>query len=139
MGKRLFAVPLTALTHQKTMTTASDRVTVSQRGNDLVARLNSPQLNEPMIAQETCDQLQSAFEARPAGTQSVHLDLGEVRSIASLALNHLIGFHAKARGQGLEVAITEVQPAVREVLEITRLDRVFRVASDSEPPAAVGP
>lgn len=130
---------LTALAPQKAMTTASDRVTVSQRGNDLVARLNSPRLNEPAIAQETSDQLQSALDACPAGTQAVHLDLGDVRAIASVALNHLIGFHTKARGQGIHVAITDVQPAVREVFEITRLDRVFRVASEDDPAATTSP
>jgi anti-anti-sigma factor len=112
------------------MSIAPDRVTVSQRGEDLVARFLSPQLNEPDVAQEISERLQAALESCPQSVKSVHLDLGGVRSIASLALNHLLDFHAKAAGQGIDVQITDVQPAVREVLAITRLDRMFRLAEE---------
>ncbi len=112
------------------MSIAPDRVTVSQCGEDLVARFLSPQLNEPEVAQEISERLQAALESCSQSIKSVQLDLGGVSSIASLALNHLIDFHAKATVLGIDVEISDVQPAVREVLAITRLDRMFRLAEE---------
>lgn len=81
--------------------------------------------------------------------ETLSLDLAEVEKLGSIGLNHLIQINRHARMRGLTVELKNVRPFVNEVLELTRLERLFRrnapaaesdaAASDQERTETTGP
>lgn len=58
------------------------------------------------------------------------LDLGGLEFICSMGLGALIVAHVVSRRRQAQVVIVAPQPAVREILETTRLDHVFPIFAD---------
>jgi anti-anti-sigma factor len=67
--------------------------------------------------------LQVAVDANPGGT--LRVDLAHIRALDEAAFGLLMVVLLGMRETGGEVLLTNVQPAVRDVLRLTRLDRVF--------------
>jgi anti-anti-sigma factor len=59
----------------------------------------------------------------------VTLDLGAVEFLASMGLTMLIRLDGAVRAAGGRLTLVNPPPCVREVLAVTRLDRVLRVAA----------
>ena len=53
------------------------------------------------------------------------IDLSDVAWISSVGLNELIGLQARARTSGVHLRLRSPTETVREVLRITRLERIF--------------
>ncbi|OYP37460.1 STAS domain-containing protein [Rhodopirellula sp. MGV] len=61
----------------------------------------------------------------------VVIDLSGVQWVSSAGLNELIHLHSLARSAGTEMHLLGVCEAIRDVLRITRLERIFDVELSS--------
>jgi anti-anti-sigma factor len=97
-----------------------------ENGRAIVARPQVKMLDERALRSLT--QSLDAASAANAGVRLVVLDLSRVAVLPSLALGSLlqIGSQCAARRQTLKLAA--VQPQIRKVLSMTRLDEVFQIA-----------
>ena len=66
------------------------------------------------------------------GISVVVLDLSLVRIVPSLALGLLVGMNLKCKVRQQRLKLAAVQPQVRKVFSITRLDRIFEFADSVE-------
>jgi anti-anti-sigma factor len=64
------------------------------------------------------------------GRKELLLDLSNVDNLTSTALAGFLRLHKKLHQQGGRLILTHANAAVREVLALTYLDRVFEVRSD---------
>lgn len=62
----------------------------------------------------------------------LHLDFKNIDRINSVWLNELIGINSEARNHGIRVVLLDVQQSVRDVFEVTRLERMFEFSSSVE-------
>lgn len=120
------------------MNTTSTCITHSRQGPGVVARLLGGGLMHPGVAERLSEELIHLLDDPPA-PRMVHVDLGHLQTVSSLVLNQLIVFNSQARSRGIQVLMIGVQPAVREVFVLTRLDRMFQLEGDSEPAALLPP
>jgi anti-anti-sigma factor len=60
------------------------------------------------------------------------LDLEKVQLLPSLALGLLVQISHKCKARQQKLKLAAIQPAVRQVFAITRLDRVFEFAATVE-------
>ena len=110
-------------------------VMIEQVGTSVVAR---PQVK--LMDEATCKALRKSVDETAggggAGATLVVLDLSKVAILPSLALGRLVELAnaCKARNQTLKLA--GLQPQIRKVLAVTRLDTVFPIADSVE--AAIG-
>ena len=72
-----------------------------------------------------------AAEANPA-VPLVVIDLSRVTILPSLALGLLVQMANKCQAREQKLKLAGVQPPVRQVFSITRLDRVFQFADSVE-------
>lgn len=81
---------------------------------------------------QTAPQLKQAFtDIIRDGRQDIVLDLGGVDFMDSSGLGAIVGAYKQVRiGKG-DLRIASLQPAVRKVFELTRLDRVFKIFGDA--------
>lgn len=120
------------------MNTTSTCITISRQGPGVVARLKGGTLKHPEVAERLSEELIYLLDELRA-PQMVHVDLGRLQMVTSLVLNQLIVFNSQARSRGIQVLMIGVQPAVREIFLLTRLDRMFQLEGDSEPAALLPP
>jgi anti-anti-sigma factor len=73
-------------------------------------------------------------ETAAAGSSSpdlpVVLDMGKVAFLASLSLGGLVQLTQAFRARKQRLILSNLQPAVRETIAITRLDRLFEIVDD---------
>jgi anti-sigma B factor antagonist len=67
-----------------------------------------------------------------SGISIVVLDLEKVQLLPSLALGLLVQISHKCKARQQKLKLAAIQPAVRQVFAITRLDRVFEFAATVE-------
>ena len=72
------------------------------------------------------DQARSAFRE---GLTGIDIDLSQTRLVDSSGLGALISLHKTACARGGAVRILHPNPMVRQILELTRLHRVFEIVS----------
>ncbi len=86
---------------------------------------------------ETVDDFQALVdELLRAGRQYFVVDLGSVSFIDSAGLGALVRLYKRVRlGEG-DVRLARVPPSVMQILELTRLSRVFDIFPTSEEAAA---
>jgi anti-sigma B factor antagonist len=103
--------------------------TIDDNPEALVVRVQADGLSEDQL-RELQSLVRTAAEGR-AG-QACILDLGQVTFIPSLSLAALIRMHSELQGRGQRLLLAAVQPRVREVIVMTRLDRLFELHDDLE-------
>ena len=69
--------------------------------------------------------------SQEASVKEVIFDLGQVTWISSAALNELIRLQAEFRSLGVLLRLRSLHETVREVLRMTRLERIFEVDEPS--------
>lgn len=111
----------------------SDHVRYKTQGSHLVAELLDSHIVTWKVASQIRASLVSALDHQGSSVRTIRIDLAQVEQIGSAGLNELIGFRTRARGQGLDVELSAAQPQIREVLMLTRLDRVFEVPEPAIP------
>jgi anti-anti-sigma factor len=62
----------------------------------------------------------------------LNLDFKNIDRLSSAWLNELIGINSEARNRGIRVVLLDVQQSVRDVFEVTRLERLFEFSSSVE-------
>ncbi|TWU42942.1 STAS domain protein [Novipirellula aureliae] len=102
---------------------------VNIKGDQPWISLSADHLNDAETASELSDHVTQWIESRPSAdaTDLVAVDLAEVAWVSSVGLNELIEMNRSARKNGVRLVLTNVQTAVREVLVLTRLERMFNI------------
>ena len=60
------------------------------------------------------------------------IDLEAVEFLSSSVLGKLIRLYKRARQAGGRVRLCSIRPSIREVFEITQLDKVFEIYPDAD-------
>ena len=58
----------------------------------------------------------------------IELDLGQMESLTSAALNELISLNNRAKSRGVRLVLTNMADNLRDIFAITRLERMFELA-----------
>ena len=74
--------------------------------------------------------LTGASNAIEAAAQSLLLDMGEVRFMASAGIGALLELRKLATGAGGKLVVFNLSDELLEVLKLTNLDRIFVIAKD---------
>ena len=108
-------------------------VTIESSDRAIIAR---PQvkLMDDVVVKELTRLVDVATAAQPA-TPLLIVDLSRVAIIPSMALMLLVHMANKCQARGQELKLSGVQPQVRQVFSMTKLDQVFRLADAAEAPA----
>ena len=98
------------------------------RGSALIV---SPQVK--LMDDEHLKALSTAIDKEAGSSNSsislVVIDLAKVQLLPSLALGLLVQVSSKCKARQQKLKLAAVQPGVRQVFAITRLDRVFEFAA----------
>jgi anti-anti-sigma factor len=106
-------------------------LTVELRGKVAVARFTREVVLSGRAAEAATERL-TALLAEP-GRRQLLVDFGNVRSLSSLMLGKLVRLSRTAETAGVQLALFNVQPVVREILEVTGLHRIVSLyGSESE-------
>ena len=92
------------------------------------------------LSEEVCSLVKECAGDEEFGedTDQLILDLASVDRISSAGLNGLIQMNSKSRSQGVRLVLVNVSSSVREVFELTRLERMFEFAPGDSSSPAVG-
>jgi anti-sigma B factor antagonist len=66
------------------------------------------------------------------GRKKLLLSFGAIRDISSLALGKLVTLNKKVQAVGGKLVLCCIDPQIREVLAITRLERLFVIRGDRQ-------
>ena len=106
--------------------TNSDSSKVEAQGEWRTITLGGDQLNRLGAGREITVHLEElAFEETTREAAQLNLDLKKVEGITSAGLNELIGINSQARNRGIRLVLLDVQESVREIFNLTRLERMF--------------
>jgi anti-sigma B factor antagonist len=110
-------------------TPAPASVVVEKLANATIVRLNSKMVEEKDL------KLLSQFvdeAANAPGINVVVVDLSRVQMLPSLGLGTLVQISNKCRARQQRLKLAAVTPQVRQVLSITKLDRVLELSDSVE-------
>ncbi len=98
---------------------------VHSHGEDTVVRFTGCDRLDEYNSEDVGRQLLRLVEETP-GPRLV-LDLAGIRYLTSTALGKLVSLNRKVRSAGGSLSLSNLCPAVEEVLVVTRLDTLFEV------------
>ena len=115
----------------------AQHVEVSMIGDVVVVRfLHDLQWHAPTMIGEVRT-LRNLLETTDA--KAIVLNLGEVQFLPAAGLNILVLLQRQVQARGIALRLCNVQPMVREVFEICKLNRLFTIADDeADAEAALG-
>ena len=67
-----------------------------------------------------------------SGRKKLLLNFGNVEYMSSAALGKLITLNKKVQAAGGKLVLCNIDPQIREVFEITRLDKLFVIKNDEQ-------
>jgi anti-anti-sigma factor len=77
--------------------------------------------------------------ALDAGAGSISIDVDDVGVLDSVLISALISILREARERGASVALGATRKNILDTLQITALDKVFKIVSSGEPQAQLRP
>ena len=89
-----------------------------------VVKLNDTSLDESNL-QAVGEQLLRLVD--DSGQHTLHVDLGEVKYLASMGLAKFVALHKKVKGLGGHLTLCNVDGPVYEVFQVTQLTRLLDV------------
>lgn len=93
---------------------------------DNIITLEQDHLNEIGSCVDVTGRLHDiADELETTESVSVLLDFQWIEKITSVGLNELIKIHTEARRRGIQIILGNVSTSVRDILALTRLERLF--------------
>jgi len=98
-----------------------------------VFRLRMRMLEDAAALMALEQELEHVLQAEEVSPKVV-INLGSVEYLVTIALVKLVSFKKRIGARGGSISLCSLQPAVREVMEITRFDELFKIY-DSEPQA----
>ena len=105
-------------------------IAIEKKDRAVVARVLVKTLDDAGL-KALARMLDDASEADPT-LRGVVLDFGQVSMVPSLALGLLVQIGNKCRARQQQLKLARVQPQVRKVFSVTRLDRIFQFADTVE-------
>ena len=103
------------------------RIEVESFGKVLAVQLTDRRILDEVNITQIGDQLRELVAQ--AEVPLFVLDFVNVSNMSSSALGMLITLNKKIRERNGELRLCNIQPAIREVFEITRLNEIFRICS----------
>jgi anti-sigma B factor antagonist len=99
-------------------------VSVEPQPDKIVVRLHLDHLDETNIDQmrKNVDEAASAAPQLP-----VILDMAKVAFLVSLSLGEFVGLVQQFKSRGQRLVLANLQPPVRQVFAVTRLDKLFEI------------
>ncbi len=101
---------------------------ISTRGDITVATVQSADLLEAINVDAFGKEIIAYLEANPG--LNLVLDFGKVDYLSSAVLTELLRAHKTLSKSGGKVRLCSLKPKIREVFEITNLDKVFPINDD---------
>ena len=105
-------------------------ITLERMGDAAVVRPAMKMMDD--MALKTLIRLIDEASTHEAGVALVVLDLSRVMILPSLALGLLVQISNTCKSRGQRLKLVGLQPQIRQVFSITRLDRVFQFADTVE-------
>jgi anti-sigma B factor antagonist len=113
-----------------TLQSADRHLELKDIGDVTVASFIDHYLLDAQKLQVIGDQLSSLVD--DMGRKKLLLNFANVRDISSLALGMLVTLQKKVHAAGGKLVLYGVDPQIREVLALTRLDEVFVIRGDEQ-------
>jgi anti-anti-sigma factor len=99
-------------------------------GGVIVARLVGPSFGAheaPIISSEVQERMAAAADLR-----HVVLDLSEITFMNSRALGVCVEIHNAARAVKAKAVLYAIRPELRDVLKLTKMDKLFKIIDDEK-------
>jgi anti-anti-sigma factor len=109
-------------------------IRVSASGTTRIVSFSSEHINRMETARQIGWQLNELLDSEvwsDAQEDSLNLDFKDIHWISSAGLNELIGINSMTRSQGVKLILLNVPDKVRDVFELTRLERMFEFSSSA--------
>jgi len=113
-----------------------EMIRVQADGVEKTVSFSTDHLNGSTTARQLAlriGELMGSLQTSESEDLCLKLDFTNVDRINTAALNELIGLNSKARSRGIRFELLDVQQTVRNVFELTRLERMFRFSSTAVP------
>lgn len=112
------------------------RLEVSEVGDVTVVSFRDQRILEDLAIQEIGLEFTELVQSQ--GRTKIVLNFSAVAFMSSAALGKLISFNKLIKGKEGVLVMCDIRPEIREVFEITRLDRLFTIKeSEKEALAAI--
>ena len=105
-------------------------IAIESRGQVLIGRLPVKFLEDSDL--KTLEGLIDKAAAQDPQISTVVVDLSQVTMMPSLALGLLVQMNHKCRARKQQLRLAGIQPAVRKVFSITKLDKIFQISDTVE-------
>jgi anti-sigma B factor antagonist len=106
------------------------RLEVEDIGDVTVVSFTDRKILDEQNIQVIGDQLFSLVDE--LGRKRLLLNFGNVEYMSSAALGKLITLNKKVGAAGGLLVLCNIDPAIREVFEITKLDKLFKIRTDEQ-------
>lgn len=106
------------------------RLEVEDIGDVTVVSFTDKKILDEQNIQVIGDQLFSLVDE--LGRKKLLLNFGNVEYMSSAALGKLITLNKKVQGAGGKLVLCNIDANIREVFEITRLDKIFAIKNDEQ-------
>jgi anti-anti-sigma factor len=100
---------------------------IDRQPDVVVVHVQAKDLDENNIARVRADVSAAASEAPSV---PFVIDLANVKFVPSLTLGILVRLNNEFKARGQRLILVSLQPTVRRVIAITRLDRLFEILDD---------
>ncbi len=107
------------------MSRSALKFTLRKTGQTTLVRLDGPHIVNQMYIAKLGEELIRVLEK--AEPPDLIIDLAQVQSLSSSVLGKLIQLHKHADQLGGRVRLCSLQPYVRKIFRITRLNSVFEI------------
>ena len=99
--------------------------------NDLTsARRIATQITE--LLEERYGDIDLEMTDPESGEHELTIDMSKIAFLSSVGLNELIALNRQARVRGVQLVLADVQDSVKNILALTRLERLFRFSYDPQ-------
>ena len=105
-------------------------ITLERNGDAVVARPQMKMMDDQAL--KSLIRMIDESAGPDAGVGTVVLDLSSVKILPSLALGLLVQISNMCKSRQQKLRLAGLQPQIRQVFAITRLDRVFQLAPSVE-------
>jgi len=100
-------------------------VHVETDGKTLIASIIQPRLLDTGVIQQVEKDLMDILGQ--SNEEQLVLNFGPVRFMSSSALGMLVRFRSKCQGFKVDLKLAGIDPNIREVFRITRLEKIFAI------------
>jgi anti-sigma B factor antagonist len=107
---------------------ADKSLDVETREDVIIARFNRQMSLNGEVAEAVSERLVSLLS--DSGRQRLLVDFGNVDSLSSFMLGQLVRLNRKAEAAGRKFGLFNLQPYIREILDVSRLTLILTLYDD---------